>query len=52
MYIFDKEVWEPKKKTYTIGQWIIAIIMLVVLGGLALFGLATFIKMAIFIWGL
>jgi hypothetical protein len=50
-YPFDYE--EPKeKKHYTVGQWIVAVIILAILAGLVLFSLATWIKFALEIWGI
>ena len=49
-YPFDIE--EPKeKKHYTVGQWIVAGIIVAILAGLVLFTLATWIKFALEIWG-
>jgi hypothetical protein len=51
-YIFDKKEQKQELERFGIGSWIITIVLITVGAGLALFGIATFIKFAIWIWGM
>ncbi len=49
-YLFDKK--DSEKRHYTIGQWIVAVIILAILAGLVIISIATWIKWAMSVWGL
>jgi len=48
-YLFDQETGETKH--YTVGQWIVAVMILAMLAGLFVFTMLTWIKLTWFIWG-